>query len=152
MAVAIIAVISIVSVQTLYDGVAIRAKQYSLETSSESSRIFLKKITKAIIEAGNISVSADNHEIEIVDENMCRMYVFDSANKRILYSETMGQICTPPVAGSKGIMDDEIEITKLTFSPAGESVTFIDLEIDGIFKDSLGNHPIRYKTSITPRM
>ena len=147
--VAIIGIISMISIQMLYDGVTLRSKQYSLETSSESVRVFLKQISKAIVESKDVEVPTSD-KILITGENICQTFSYDGVGKKILYSKVESVECAE--IGSQPIMDPEIEIIDLSFSPIGDSLSVVNIEIEGVYKDSLGEHPINYKTSVSPRM
>ena len=149
-AVAILGIISTISVQMLYDGVTLRAKQYSLETSSESIRMFVKQISTAIIGSENISISEDHSKIDITREDDCETYAF--ADQTIKYSKTTGDTCTPPDSVVPYLLNEEISISNLSFSSEGDPPRVVNIYLEGVYKDSLGDHPIKYMTSVTPRI
>lgn len=149
-AVAILGIISTISVQMLYDGVTLRAKQYSLETSSESIRTFVKQISTSIIGSKNISISADHSKIYITGEEVCETYAF--ADQTIKYSNMTGDTCTPPESVVPYLLNEEITISDLSFFSEGDPPRVVNIYLEGVYKDSLGDHPIKYMTSVTPRI
>ncbi len=147
-AVAIVGIISTVSIQMLYDAITIRSKQYSIETSSDNVRVFVRRVTKEIIESENVDV-VDVGTINILSGGKCITYAFDEVNKNVLYAAAEGEICSD---GISSVFDYAVEITGFTFSPVGESVAVVNIAVQGIYKDSLGEHVIDYKTSAVPRV
>jgi prepilin-type N-terminal cleavage/methylation domain-containing protein len=149
-AVAIMAAISVVSIQLLWDTVAARSKQYQIEGSTENIRNIVTDITGYVKEAKSINIP-DAQTIEITAE-VCRTIRFNAVNFRLEMAIDNSVSCIPPTSGFGYITSQEIALSKFEFSPVGflpESVNFV---VEGIYEDSLGEHQFEYNTTIIPRV
>ena len=149
-AIAIIGIISIVGVRILYDVVSIRAKQQTIEDSSDSFRVLARLITKSVMESQSVSVP-NSHELRIIGEDHCQTIRYDPVTGSILHSKITNP-CTPPDAGLIKLTSDDLVITNCNLSPTGVSVKVLSLELQGYYKNSLSNHPLVYKTTISSRL
>ncbi len=150
-AVAITGIISIISIQGLFDIISIRAKQQSIEESSENFRIIIRALSKAATESINIDIPNIN-EIRITGEKECQTIKYNSVNKSLEKALVSQNPCIPPDSNFQTITNSEITITKFSLSPIGQNVKLILLEVEGYYKNSLGDHPIKYTTTITKRI
>ena len=156
-AVAIFAGISLVGVQLLWDTLTTRSKQYAIEGSSDNVRLLVSTLTRSIQSAKNVNV-LDAWTVQITG-NPCRTILLDN-NEKIVEAIDANDPCSPPAAGSGSfnpVTKEEILIknkqTNLPlFSPVGSFSKVITIEMNGIYKDSLGEHPFNFKTTITPRI
>lgn len=149
-AIAIIGIISIVAVQTLYDSVTIRARQNFIEDSSDDFRILASNITKNVMEAQRVSVPNPS-EIRITGDGYCQTIIYDDANNTIVSSQVTSDPCTPPDSNFVTITDSNLIVTRLRFHPTGNSLKTVSMEFEGNYKNSLSDHPFQYKTSVTTR-
>lgn len=150
-AIAVMGIITIGAVKTLYDILVIRAKQQSLENTSDNFRSLLQLVTTSIHEAQYVSVT-DNNEVRIVGPYVCRTIKFDPATGIVAQAEDAETPCTPPDSNFKNITGSNLIISNFTFSPIGTGNTFINIDIEGTYRNSLGDHPVKYQTTITPRL
>lgn len=149
-AIAIIGIISIIAVQGLYDIVSIQAKQQTIEDSSDGFRVYVKLITKSVIEAQRVSIPNPG-EIQIVGDLYCQTIKHDPVTGSVLHSKVSSP-CAPPDAGFVTVTNEDFKITSLVFSPTGSSLEAVSLSMEGYYKNSLGNHPIKYSTTLTKRI
>lgn len=150
-AIAIMGIISVVAVRSLYDIVSVRAKQQSIEISSDSFRTLTRLITKSVIESNNVDVP-NNHELNITGNNSCETLRYDPSTASVLYAKVSMAPCTPPNSGFTTLTDPDLVINNFSLTPTGTDIKVVSVEIDGFYKNSLGDHPIKYSTTITPRL
>lgn len=147
--VAILGLIAVISVQSLYDSLSIRSKQQMIEESSDSVRLMIRLITTAVVQGKKVEVSSDGKQIKIVGELFCTTIKPDESEKAILLSTVP---CDPPTADNfENISGDNVEISTFIASPTGTDVDIVNLTIEGKSFDSMGEHKVKYQTSITPR-
>ncbi len=155
-AIAIVGIISVISVQSLYDSISFRSKQYSIEDSSDNYRSLVKLITGSVLEAQSISILSSS-EMEIIGEGICRTIVYDGTAS-VRYGQATGASCIPPdcsapdYLGCAPLNGNGVLISNFSLSPIGTSPGIVTLELEGISKNSLGEHPFKYQTTITPRV
>jgi prepilin-type N-terminal cleavage/methylation domain-containing protein len=149
-AIGIIGIISVISTQLLWNTVTTRAKQESIEVSSENFRSFIKYLTNSIQEAKSINIS-NSSTIEIKG-TVCRTIHLDA--HKIKEAQNTAANCTPPVplASDLPITPVGVDITTFTFSPTGLQPNNVTITIIGKYIDSMGEHPINFVTSVTPRI
>jgi prepilin-type N-terminal cleavage/methylation domain-containing protein len=147
--VAIIGIISIISVQMLYDSVSIRAKQQSIEEANDSFRTVSSYIANSVVEAQNVHIPNPN-EIRITGSQTCQTIKLGD-NNNILISQSEAP-CTPPETGFTGLTGENMRIDELVFSPEGGSVRIVTLYIKGDLKKSLDTFPFEYETTVTLRI
>lgn len=150
-AIAIMGTITVAAVKSLYDILTIRAKEQTLEDSSESLRTLIQLVSISIQEAQYVSV-VNSNEVRIVGPDSCKTIRFDSVAKVVTKSETLVIPCVPPTTDFKNITRDDFVITSFSFSPIQPRNLFVNMEIEGFYRNSLGDHPVSYQTSITPRI
>lgn len=157
----VIAIISVVSTQFLFDTLTTRAKQYSITTSSEEVRKLLNELTQDIQEAGRVSIpNATTVEITgtmdetAVPPQVCKAYRYAPAplsTIQLAVSEAVdaNHPCTPPQAGFNTVLNEEITIDTFVLSPSPSTSTrIVNLEFSGLHQDNLGEHPFNYGTTM----
>ncbi len=149
-AAAIIGSISILSVQSLWDVVSTRSKQYSLETSSDSVRLILNTISLAIQSGATINIPSST--VLQITGTPCRTLRYNSATFALEQAVTPGASCTPPTTGYSALTPANIKISSFSLSPTGPFPKFVSINIAGTYKDSLGSHTFSYTTTVTPRV
>lgn len=159
-ATAILAGVSLVSVQLLWDTLSTRSKQYSIEGSTDNVRLLVSDLTKAIQGAKSVTI-IDSWTIQIVGSppNPCQTVILND-NQQMVRAIDSNHPCSPPLpsTGSFSPMSPEaIIITNKQsslpfFSPIGNFSNFITIKIKGVYQDSLGEHPFDYQTTVTPRV
>ena len=149
-AIGIIGIISVISTQLLWNTVTTRAKQESIEVSSENFRTFIKYLTNSIQEAGSINIP-NSSTIEIKGK-ICRT-IHLKADK-IEEAQSFAANCLPPDTSASylRVTPVGVELDTYTFSPTGLNPDSVTITIIGIYRDSLGEHPINFVTSVTPRI
>lgn len=160
-AIAVFGIISVISVQGLYDIVAYRAKQQTIEDSSDSLRTITRLISKSVTEADKVTVEDSGTTLKTENNQECHTFKYDSGNILHRSSKSIdateddpGTPCTPPSPDPTDIItvEDLVKIDEFTLSPVGTNVQTVTLEIRGEYQSSLGNHPINYTTTITKRI
>ena len=153
-AIAIIGTISVISVQLLYDIVSIRAKQQTIEDSSDSFRIVSRLISKSIMEARYISIQDTGTSVQIIQDESCQTISYNLENSSIRYKSTDSTSCAniASLTADDNITSNDLIITKFLLSQLDEKARVILFEMEGYYKNSLGNHPINYTTTITRRI
>ena len=151
-ATAIISVISIFGVNLLWDSLTSRAKQDSIETTSESFRTFLVTLTRSVQEANSINIP-NTTSIQITGKP-CLTIRYNLTDKSIEEAIDTTPTCVPPAAGASFIRltREELKVQKFELSPTGFLPNFISVKIEGLYKDSLGEHPFNFYSTITPRV
>lgn len=157
-AIAVFAIISIISVQGLYDIVSIRAKQQTIEDSSDSLRTIARLISKSVTEADRVAI--ENSGTLLKTENNYECHTFQYSSGLILHkiskstepTETdPGTPCTPPTpAITDTITTEDLSIDSFTVTSIDGNKA-ISLSITGSHTNSLGDHPIKYSTTIARR-
>lgn len=149
-AIAIVGIISIISIQSLYNAVTIRSKQYSIEDSSDDFRSLIKIITKEVVEGRNIKIP-NSHQIMITGDGSCTTVSIEVQTVKYLQVSTP---CTPPTVGLTNILGSNftIDTVKSYFSPVSDPARVVSIYIEGVYKNSLGEHPFKYQTTVTPRI
>lgn len=151
-ATAILGIISVIGVQLLWDTITTFSKQNSIEASSENLRTFIDNFTNDIQEAKSISVPNSN-TIEITG-NICRTIKYNPTQKWIEEAQDKSIPCTPPDSTALFIKvtQEEIVINRFEISPTGLLPETVFFQIEGFYKDSLGQHPIKFSSNVTPRV
>lgn len=148
-ATAIMAVISLSSVRLLWGTLATRAKQNSIETSSDSSRFLISTITEAIQSSQSIGISSPfSSSITIgVGSTSCQIIFL---NGTTVYSND-NPPCNPDTSIAKPMNQSEISLQTLKFTPQGTPPKAIKIEMSGFYKDSVTDHPFNYSTTVSVR-
>jgi len=152
-AIGIIGILSVISTQLLWNTVTTRAKQGSVEVSSENFRTFIKNLTNYIQEANYVNIPDDTTPIAsliVIKGEVCRIIKYNSVDKDIVEAVDNITTCNPtefhPIIEA-GIIIDKFEFTMTEGSPSTVTMT-----ISGVYKDSLGDHPINFVSTMTPRI
>lgn len=146
----ILAGISVVSVQLLWDSVSLRSKQTSIEQSSDNFRLLINNLTKEV--QGAQSISVPNAETLEIVSSPCRTIRKTADGKGIEEATSTVDPCTPPTSGFVKITQDQFAVRTLEFTPLGTILKSVTMKIAGDYKDSLGNHPVDFQTTISPRV
>ncbi|MDP3998941.1 MAG: prepilin-type N-terminal cleavage/methylation domain-containing protein [bacterium] len=149
-AIAILAGLSFVSTQLLWDTVTTRSKQVSIEGSSDNLRFFTQTLTKSIQSAKSVSIP-DTSTIKVTAQP-CRTLRFNSSLQTIEQAVDDSASCVPPTAGFQTLTKDQITVTFFEVSPVGDFPQAVTIKLQGTFKDGLGEHPIDFITTVSPRM
>lgn len=150
-AAAIFSGLSILGTQLLWDTLTSRAKQTSIEETADNVRLVVSTITKAIQSAKSVSVP-DSVTLQITGEP-CRTVKFNPTDKSIEEAtDATSPSCTPPSNGFTRITKGEVVIQNLEFSPTGNLVQSVTIKVGGIYKDTLGEHPINFETTVASRI
>lgn len=149
-AILIIAAISVISVNILWDSLTTRSKAYAIERSSDNFRQFIQTLTNSIYEAKAINIPSSG-VIEISGDP-CMTLSFNSGGNYIEGLSDLSTNCTPPTSGFERMTDESIIVARFDTQPVGNLPTDVNVEITGVYKDSLGEHPFEYKTTIHPRV
>ena len=148
---AIMGLVGIVAVQLLYDSVSYRAKQRTIEDASEDLRQIARIITSAVVESQNISVVSP-HEIRVVSSSSCHTFRYDSADNSVKLAKDPNYPCAPPDTGFYDITSADMVVTDFNVYPVGDSVSFVTIEIEGEYKNSVDSHSVRHTITATPRI
>lgn len=146
-ATAIMGIISLSSVRLLWGTLATRAKQHSIETSSDSSRFLISTITEAIQSSQSIGVSSPFSSSITIKGTPCRII---RLNGNIIEQAIDDNVACNPVT-FKPMNQPEISLQNLKFSPQGTPPKAIKIEMSGVYKDSVTDHPFNYSTTVSVR-
>ncbi len=142
--VAILSGISILSVQMLSDTLSSRAKQISIENTSDNFRLLINTLTKAIQEATNVEL--ENPETLKITGEVCQTIKLESGS----IIQEIDQDCMPPAEITQILSKENIQVQSLTFSQNTGSL--VNIAIQGVYKDNLGEHPFNYETAVVSRI
>jgi prepilin-type N-terminal cleavage/methylation domain-containing protein len=146
---ALVAALSAATINLLYDVTTTRSKQYSLENSSDHLRLILNDITRSI-QSGRL-IDIDTASLKITG-SPCTTYTYDADAASLSRTTDPTAGCTPPETGLDILHPDELKITSFVVTPLGNSPAVVNLSIEGEYRNSLGQHPLIYQTTITPRI
>ncbi len=146
-AVGIIGIISVVTVNLLFSTVLNRSRQNSIQYSSEDVRNFMELMSKNIKEANSVDLISPT-EIKITGYD-CRTFHLEGTSVAMAV-DTTSPVCTPPISNSTDpkITDKDTYVDVLNISKSGSTITVV---ISGKHKDSFGQHDFSYNTLITKR-
>lgn len=150
-AVGIVGIISVISLRSLYDILVIRAKQESLEETSDTVRTFSRNLSSLIAEAKSIYVPAGGTELRIIGNTSCQTVKYDAETKSILISNVNSDPCTPPDSNFQNVTEENMVINNLSFSPEGTQKGIVIINVEGFYKNALDNHEFSYTVAATPR-
>lgn len=166
--VAILAGLSILSVQLLSDTLSSRTKQLSIENSNDFFRSFTNTLTKAIEGATSVEIldtngDANGDKIKItnqpnINNQSCRTIKFVSGTNQIFQSTDDLNPCSPPGDASDLIETGNLKIVDLKFlpiTPINSSTKIVNIEVSWNYHDNMGNrfdNPQIYRTSIASRL
>jgi hypothetical protein len=113
--------------------------------------MFSRFLTRSVIEAQNIAVP-NAHEIKIITGSYCLSVKYDPGNSVLLYSIIEDIPCVAPDTGFSEITPTDFRITNFLFSPTGTGIKAVNLEIEGFYENSLTDHPVKYRLTMTKRI
>ncbi len=149
----IVAGLSVVSVNMLYTTLSSRAKQTSVETSTDSVRVLYTTLSSAVEAAKSITV-VNSTTIQITG-TPCRTIKYDNPTKALVQAIDTSALCTAPeVIGPSytGLTSNQIQILTFSLSPTGNAPSSVTISLTGTYKDSVTDHPFTYYTTVTPRI
>lgn len=149
-AIAIFGALSLVSVQSLWDTLSTRSKQYSIENSASAIRPIVAILTQAITSATSINIQSAT-QIQITGTS-CMTVQLNTSSKALEMASVTAASCTPPSSGFSALTPPTVTITAFTLSPVGATPKVISIFIAGLFKDSIGSHAFQYNFSVSPRV
>lgn len=165
-AISIIGIVSVMSVNLLFTTVISRARQGSIQTTSEDVRNFINLLTQSVKEANTITLVGTTEigtkQIKTSasgTDYICRTFKWSDwlGKKSIVYAEDNSVNCEPPTTGLSPIIDSKTdlndpyytEITSLNISQNDQMITLI---LSGNHKDPFGQHDFSYNTNISRRL
>lgn len=147
--IAILSGLAVVSTRLLWDTVSTRAKQYSIEQSSENFRLIISTVSNSIRSATTVEVP-NAQTIEITGEP-CRTFRYDATTQVLEQAIDSSPTCVPPTSGFESMIQEQIALSSFSFSPVETRPQSVIIETEGTYTDSLGSHPFSYSTTVTPR-
>jgi hypothetical protein len=127
--------------------VSYRSKQFAIEDTSDSFRNFISLLTNQVRSSNTITI-LDNQNIEIVGQG-CTSYRYSNFLKTIEKSEGVTNPCN---SSFSRMIQDSIIINSFSFTPTGTGVNIVNVNVEGVYKDSIGEKPFSYSTTITKRI
>lgn len=144
-AIAILGGISVLNVRLLWDTLATKTKQNSIESSSESFRFLVSTISEAIQSSQSIIITSPS--LITIKGTPCRII---RLNGTIAEQATDNTACSPSVF--KPMNQPEISLQKLQFIASGTPPQAVNIIIQGNYKDNLGiGHSFNYSTKVAAR-
>ncbi len=145
--IAIVAVLSALSTQLLFDTISVESKERILSNSSDTSYQILEQIAQGIRQGKSVNVPSAS-TIAITNETTCIVYRYNAGDKSIEKGEDVG--CSP--ASFTSLTEDSYVVNNFSFSPVGSTPDSVTIVMDGDMKGALGSHPFSYKTNVMPRL
>ncbi len=144
-AVAIVGVISVASVNLLFTTVLNRARQNSIQYASSDARNLIEIISKSIKQSTNVEASGSQLKITATT---CRTLHLEGNS--VLMATISTPSCVPPSASSGDLKMTDVDtiITSFVVAKIGDSISLL---IAGNHKDAFGKHDFSYDTVITKR-
>ena len=149
-AMAIFGALSLVSVQTLWDTVTTRSKQYSIETSTAAVRPILSTISQGV--ESSTAVTASGSQIQITG-SVCTTikWCAPSIVQYVSADTTCVNItCNPLTSGATYLTPTGLTIASFSATMTGSPAN-VTVSIGTNYKDSLGQHVFYATTSATRR-
>lgn len=146
-AIAIFGALSLVSVQTLWDTLTTRSKQYSIENSASAIRPIISALTRAIFSASSINI-VNAGEIRITGSPLCT--TIKLSGNIVMLATDANATCAPSAFIPLNALP--VSITNFTLAPTGTSPKVVSVTIAGSYKDSIGSHDFTYNFSVSPRV
>lgn len=149
-AIAIVAVLSAISTQLLFDTITTESKQRQLETRSDTSYVVLDQIAKDVRQAEKVNVLSSSVINIKPTSTKCIVYQYNSGSKSVERGEDSGA-CSP--ASFDSLTENKYSVNNLTFSPIGTSLSAVSIEVEWK-ADDVGGVPkfIKYQTNVVPRL
>ncbi len=149
-AIAIFGALSLASVQTLWDTLTTRSKQYSIENSASAIRPIIATLLQAITSASSVTVVSAT-QIQITGAP-CRTIQLNVATNALEQAVNASDPCTPPASGFVALTPPAVTITAFSLSPTGATPKVVLIAVGGTYNDSLGSHAFEYNVSVSPRV
>lgn len=146
----VIAAISVVTTNLLFDTVTARSSQYAISGASDEVRLLIDDISKSVQEAGNVSIP-DSNTLKI-RADVCKSIRWDATNQKLEQATDNSATCVPPTTGFTQISSDNIEISSFVLSPIAAQTDTVNMQISGIYKSANGSHDFDYSTTIFARV
>jgi prepilin-type N-terminal cleavage/methylation domain-containing protein len=153
-AASIMGIISTVSVKLLFSTVLGKARQNSIQISSDDIRNYVSKLSKAVKEA-DIIIPVSSSELQIKG-NSC--YTFKMESGSLKYASDSSSGCTPPSSletvtntGDVIYKPGDVVNGKVIPSVFEVSDSKVDFKLSGKINDTFGKHDFSYNTIITKR-
>lgn len=146
-AMAIFGALSLVSVQSLWDTLSTRSKQYSIENSTSVIRPVIAAVTQQVISASSINIFSAS-EIRITGTTLCTT-IKQNGTAIVLGTDAVAT-CAPGTFTP--LTAPPVSITTFSITPTGMSPKVVSVSITGLYKDSIGSHNFQYNFSVSPRV
>lgn len=148
----IFGVLSLVSVQMLWDTLTSRSKQYSMENSTSAIRPILSTLEQAILSASSSSLISAS-EIQITGAPCRTIKLSGSA---IVEQMNVAVPCTAPTSGTfSPLTPPNYTISTFLLTPSpypNMNPKVVTITVGGVYKDGLGSHTFFATTSAAPRV
>lgn len=146
----IIGVLSIISIQLLFDTVTVKSKEYALTSSSDEAFRLMENFASSLKAAKSIDVKAGGKQVDFTTSDSCVSYRYNTANKSIELAEDSIASCNPSIYIQ--ITSSGFTIDDFSLSPEGALPENINIAVEGEIKDPLSSHPFKYETNVFPRI
>ncbi len=144
----VIGVMSLASVRIVFNMVNYRSKQFAIEDTSDSFRDFISNFSMAVRNSNAITIGGGGDNIEIRGED-CISYRYNISEYTIERSQSL----VSPCSGSYNrVIQDNIKISSFSLSPVGSALSLVNMDIQGVYKDSTSERPFAFKTTIAKRL
>ena len=147
-AIFVIGIMSLATIRIVFNTVNYRSKQFAIEDTSDSFRDFITNFSMAVRNSNLIRIGSGGEDIEIRGDN-CISYRYNNSEYTIERSQNLISPCN---SGYVRIIQDSIKIDSFSLSPVGSALSVVNVEIQGRYKDSMGERLFTYKTSVTKRL
>lgn len=148
--IAIISVVSLVSVRIVYDTVTSRSIQLAREGASQQTRLITQLLTEAIQSADLINIPTQT-ELQITGAP-CKTIRFNLTNASLEQAIDSNSGCTPPFTSFSRLSDGRIKIKSFALSPTATNPLVINVIMEGNYKQAFDNYPFRLEIAITSRV
>lgn len=143
----VIGVMSLATVRIVFNMVNYRSKQFAIEDTSDSFRDFISNFTMAVRNSNVVTIGGGG-DIEIRGDT-CISYRYNSSEYTIERSQSLISPCT---SGYSRIIQESILIDSFSLAPVGSAISLVNVEIQGKYKDSTGERPFTFKTTVAKRL
>ena len=149
-AAAIIAIISVLSTQILFDTLTIRSKQSSIAEVDENLRMVLNSISQDIMESDSIMIPSPG-TVQIWSEN-CKTIRHNLSSFSLEGATDSGAGCLPPASGFSALTGKDIKVMEVEFFQGSPTSPEVNIKISGEFLGDFENHSFSYQTTVVPRV
>jgi prepilin-type N-terminal cleavage/methylation domain-containing protein len=148
----VIGIISTVATRMIYNMVSYRSKQFAIEDTSDSFRNFILTFSNEVRGSRSINIiSANKVEIDLGDGNCVAYRYQGDPDYTIEMSTDSLSSCTSDPSFSS-ILQGSIDVGSIAFSPVGNGAVLVQIDISGKYKDSTGDRPFTFKTTVSKRI